>query len=134
MLTQWHLSPLLTRTVKSSLFTHVHSSPLSLAARLHPCYVNSSCYISNGWTFSRQTSYFCVCVCFPGVNTCPFFLSKLRASCQGAARVERMVLAARASSVLRLVGCPRLYTFGPTLKVYFQVKCIPSGHGVIKTP
>ena len=32
MLTQWHLLPLLTSTVKSSLFTHAHSSPLSLAA------------------------------------------------------------------------------------------------------
>ena len=34
MLTQHHLPPPLTSTVKSS-FTHVHSSPLSLAARLH---------------------------------------------------------------------------------------------------
>ena len=33
MLTQGHLPPPLTSTVKSSLFTHVHSSPLSLAAR-----------------------------------------------------------------------------------------------------
>ena len=32
MLTQWHLLPLLTSTVKSSLFTHAHSSPVSLAA------------------------------------------------------------------------------------------------------
>ena len=31
MLTQWHLPPPLTSTVKLSLFTHVHSSPLSLA-------------------------------------------------------------------------------------------------------
>ena len=35
MLTQWHLPPPLTSTVKSSLFTHVHSSPLSLSARSH---------------------------------------------------------------------------------------------------
>ena len=35
MLTQWHLPPPLTSTVKSSLFMHAHSSPLSLAARLH---------------------------------------------------------------------------------------------------
>ena len=35
MLTQQHLPPPLTSTVKSSLFTHAHSSPLSLAARLH---------------------------------------------------------------------------------------------------
>ena len=52
MLTQWHLLPPLTSTVKSSLFTHVHSSPHSLAARLHGC----SCFIINGWTFSGQTS------------------------------------------------------------------------------
>ena len=35
MLTQWCLSSPLTSTVKSSLFIHVHPSPLSLAARLH---------------------------------------------------------------------------------------------------
>ena len=35
MLTQWHLPCPLTSTVRSSLFTHVHSSPLSLASRLH---------------------------------------------------------------------------------------------------
>ena len=33
LLTQQHLPPRLTGTVKSSLFTHVHSSSLSLAAR-----------------------------------------------------------------------------------------------------
>ena len=32
MLTQWHVLPPLTGTVKLSLFTHAHSSPLSLAA------------------------------------------------------------------------------------------------------
>ena len=37
MLTQRHLLLPLTSRVKSSLFTHVHSSPLSLAARLHWC-------------------------------------------------------------------------------------------------
>ena len=55
--TQWHLLPPLTSTVKSSLFTHVHSSLLPLAARLHQCHVNCSHYINNGWTISRQTSY-----------------------------------------------------------------------------
>ena len=35
MLPQWHLLPPLTSTVKSSLFMHVHPSPLSVAARLH---------------------------------------------------------------------------------------------------
>ena len=38
MLSQWHLPPPLTSTVKSSLFTCVHSSPLSLAARLYWCH------------------------------------------------------------------------------------------------
>ena len=55
MLTQWCLLPPLTSVVKSLLFTHVHSRPLSLAARLHQCHANCSCYIDNGWTFSGQT-------------------------------------------------------------------------------
>ena len=38
MLTQWCLPPPLTGIVKSSLFTHVHSSPLSSAVRLHQCH------------------------------------------------------------------------------------------------
>ena len=57
MLTQQCLLPPLTNTVKLSLFTHVHSSPLSLAARLHRCHTNHSHYINDDWTFSRQTSY-----------------------------------------------------------------------------
>ena len=57
MLTQQHLPPPLTSTVKSSLFIHVHPSPLSLAARLHQCCTNHSHYFNNGWTFSRQISY-----------------------------------------------------------------------------
>ena len=52
--------PQLTCTVKLSLFTHEHSSPLSLAARLHWCHANCSHYINNGWTFSGQTLYFYV--------------------------------------------------------------------------
>ena len=56
MLTQWHLLPTLTSTVKSSLFTHAHSSPFSLAARSHWFRTNHSHYINNGWTFSGQTS------------------------------------------------------------------------------
>ena len=43
MLTQQHLPPPLTSTVKLSLFTNAHSSPLSLAARLHWSCVNHSC-------------------------------------------------------------------------------------------
>ena len=35
--TQQHLLPPQTSTVKSSLFLHAHSSPLSVAARLHQC-------------------------------------------------------------------------------------------------
>ena len=35
MLTEWCPPLLVTSTVKSSLFVHTHSSPLSLAARLH---------------------------------------------------------------------------------------------------
>ena len=59
MLTQWCLLPPLTSTMKSSLlFTHAHSSPLSLAARLHWCCTNLSCYVNNGWTFSGYTLYF----------------------------------------------------------------------------
>ena len=57
MLTRWRLPPPQTSTVKSSLFTHVHSSPLSSAAMLHSCCASHSHCINNGWTFSRQTSY-----------------------------------------------------------------------------
>ena len=57
MLTQQHLPPPLTTTVKSSLFTHGHSIPLFLADRLQGCHTNCSCYINHGWTFSRQTLY-----------------------------------------------------------------------------
>ena len=58
MLTQWCLLPPLTSTVKSSLLVHVHSSPLSLVARLHWSCSNHYCCTNNGWTFSGQTSYF----------------------------------------------------------------------------
>ena len=78
MLTQWHPLPPLTSTVKT-LFTHVHSSPPSLDARLHWCYANHY-YINNDWTFSRQTSYIlyytylhvpvCVCVYVHSVCVC----------------------------------------------------------------
>ena len=33
--------------------SRTHSSPLSLAARLHQCRANHSYYINNGWAFSR---------------------------------------------------------------------------------
>ena len=46
-LTQWHLPPPLTGTMKSSFSIHSHCSPLSLAARLHWCCANCSCYINN---------------------------------------------------------------------------------------
>ena len=53
MLTQQCLLPPVTSSVKFSLFMHVRSSPLSLAARLHWC-VNRSPYINIGWTFSTD--------------------------------------------------------------------------------
>ena len=56
MLTQWHLLPPLTSTLKSSLFTHVHSGPLSLAARLHGCHTRCSPYVNNFWPSSGQNS------------------------------------------------------------------------------
>ena len=56
MLTQQHLPPPLTSTVKSSLFMHTYFRPLSLAARLHWCHANYSSYINNGWNFSGPTS------------------------------------------------------------------------------
>ena len=62
MLTPQHVPPPLTSTVKSSLSTHTHSSPLSLAARLHQCHSNCSHYINNGWTFSGQYIYVGVCL------------------------------------------------------------------------
>ena len=60
VLTQQQLPPPLTSTVKSSLFTHAHSSPLDLATRLHWCWENHSRQINNGWTFSGQTSSYMV--------------------------------------------------------------------------
>ena len=56
-------TPPLTSTVKSSLFTHMHSSSLSLAARLHQYHANHSCYINSGWPFPGQTSLFNWNVC-----------------------------------------------------------------------
>ena len=63
MLTQGHLPPPLTSTVKSSLFTHAHSSPLSLVARLHWCHTNHSCYIKSGWAFPGQTHVYSFYAC-----------------------------------------------------------------------
>ena len=60
VLTQRRLLSPLTSTVKSSLFTHVHSSPLSLAARFHPCSANPHTVLvvfNNGRNFSGQTSH-----------------------------------------------------------------------------
>ena len=62
-LTQLWLLPPLTNTVKSSLFTHAHSSPLSLAARINRRGANCSHYINNGWIFPRQTSYTYMNIC-----------------------------------------------------------------------
>ena len=57
MLTQQCLPSPLTSTVKLSLFTHVLSSPFSLAAELYRCHPNSSRFSNSGWIFPRQTSY-----------------------------------------------------------------------------
>ena len=57
MLTQWHLLPSFTSTVKLSLFMHADSSPCSLATKLYQWGANCSHCINNGWTFSRHTSY-----------------------------------------------------------------------------
>ena len=57
MLTQWHLLPPLTSTVKSSLFKHVHSSHSPWLPGYMDVMHNHSRYINNGWTFSSQTVY-----------------------------------------------------------------------------
>ena len=59
-LTQQRLPPPLTSTVKSSLFTHEHSSPLSFSVRLHQCCAHQSCYINYGWAFSGQNSSYII--------------------------------------------------------------------------
>ena len=66
MLTQQHLPPPLTSTVKSPLFTQVHSSPLSLADGLQWCCTNHCRYINNCWAFSRQIR---VCVYITHIHT-----------------------------------------------------------------
>ena len=55
--------------MKSSLFTHAHSSPLSLAARLHQYYMNHFRYVNNDWTFSGQTLHVQEKVVFIGFTT-----------------------------------------------------------------
>ena len=66
LITQWCLPPPLTSTVKSSLFTHAHSSPLSLAARLYWCCTNHSHYV-NMIGFFWTDLVFCVFRC---ANVC----------------------------------------------------------------
>ena len=56
------LLPPLTSTVKSSLFTNAHSSPISLAARLCWCCTNHCLHVNNGWTFSGHTWHICAYV------------------------------------------------------------------------
>ena len=63
MFIQSLLPPPLISTVKSSLFTHVHSSPLSLATSFHWCRANRSHYINNGWIFSGQPHVLSLYVC-----------------------------------------------------------------------
>ena len=52
-----HPPPPLTSTVKSSLFAHAHSSPLSLAAPLYQCCTYHPHCINSGCTFSRHASH-----------------------------------------------------------------------------
>ena len=61
MLSQWHLLPPLTSTAKVSLFTYVHSSPLSLAAKLHLCGTNHFVILTMAGHFPDRL-YVCVCV------------------------------------------------------------------------
>ena len=64
MLTQQHLLSSLTRTVKSSLLMRAHSSPLSLAARVHLCCINHSHYINNGWTYAGRPRSIHICTLY----------------------------------------------------------------------
>ena len=57
MLTQQHLPPPLTSTVKSSLFMHAHSSPLSLAVRLYRYCANCFVILTMAGLFSGQASH-----------------------------------------------------------------------------
>ena len=76
MLSQWCLPPPPTSTVKSSLFTHGHSSLLSLAGRLHQCCAKHS-HTNNRWTFSGQTLYIlCLSFSFWGTYYCLFLWYK----------------------------------------------------------
>ena len=79
MLTQRRLLPPLTSTVKSSLFTHAHSSPLSLAARSHRChyyrYINN---INHGWIFSGQISFYIYIHIFFCLLLPPSFIQTLK--------------------------------------------------------
>ena len=72
MLMPWCLPPPLTSTMRSSLFTYVHFSPLSLAAMLHQCHTNRCHYINNSWTFYRQSFYInsLLCQIFIGYVLC----------------------------------------------------------------
>ena len=60
MLTQWHLPPPLTSTVKLSLFTHTQSSPLFLAANYIDVVQAILIILKNGWIFSGQASYIAI--------------------------------------------------------------------------
>ena len=62
MFTQWHLLPLLTSTVKSSLFMHVHSSPLSLAAYINVAQTIPVILAMVGLFLERPYVYVCVCI------------------------------------------------------------------------
>ena len=56
MLTQWHLLPPQTSTMKSIVHACTFQSTL-LGCQVTFMLCKRSCYISNGWTFPRQTLY-----------------------------------------------------------------------------
>ena len=81
-------APPLTSTVKLSLFTHAHSSPLSLAARLHRCCTNCSRYINNGWTFSGDLIYHLINLFFTHLSIC-LLIHQIFINCLQLARHQR---------------------------------------------
>ena len=61
VLTQWCLPPPLTSAVKLSLFMHVHSSPLSLAASLHRYVQTTAITLTMVWLFLDRFHIYAVC-------------------------------------------------------------------------
>ena len=71
VLTQWCLLPPLTSTVKSSLFTRAHPSPLSLAARSHRfaqmvliILIMAGLFLDRARIFLHTSGMLCILQCF----------------------------------------------------------------------